>query len=130
LDGAKEQQLRPIGLAPAHYAVLAAVAANPGITGAELARELRVSPQNIAGLAGRLASRGLIERHLHERHRQILEMRLTRGGMQVLGQAEDAVGKLEDAIVAILGAPRAEELRVLLNDLATGLEARAREQRV
>jgi DNA-binding MarR family transcriptional regulator len=44
LSSAKEHQLRPLELSSAHYSLLAAVSANPGATGAELARELNVTP--------------------------------------------------------------------------------------
>ncbi|MHA6758919.1 MarR family winged helix-turn-helix transcriptional regulator [Streptacidiphilus sp. PAMC 29251] len=123
LQSAKELRLRPLGLVTAHYSLLAAVEANPGITGAELARELGVSPQNIAGLAARLVGSGLIERHPHERHRQVLETWLTPEGSRLLALAEAEVEDLEKSIVAILGRSGAEELRTLLDKLSAGLES-------
>lgn len=41
----KEQRLRPLGLAPAHYTLLMSVHVEPGLTGAELARRLNVTPR-------------------------------------------------------------------------------------
>lgn len=41
----KEQRLRPLGLAASHYTLLISVHSEPGLTGAELARRLNVTPK-------------------------------------------------------------------------------------
>lgn len=41
----KEQRLRPLGLAASHYMLLISVHSEPGLTGAELARRLNVTPR-------------------------------------------------------------------------------------
>jgi DNA-binding MarR family transcriptional regulator len=126
LSTAKEQQLRPLELSAAHYSLLAAISANPGATGAELARELSVTPQNIAGLTSRLEQRGLIERQPNARHRNVVEMWVTVKGEELLAEADAAMIELERTIARILGTDGSERLRRLLEDLADGLEDRNR----
>lgn len=41
----KDQRLRPLGLAAAQYTLLISVHSDPGLTGAELARRLNVTPK-------------------------------------------------------------------------------------
>lgn len=41
----KEQRLRPLGMAAAHYTLLMSVHSEPGLAGAELARRLNVTPR-------------------------------------------------------------------------------------
>jgi DNA-binding MarR family transcriptional regulator len=124
MQKAKEQELRPLDLAAAHYLLLAAIAFNPGATGAEVARELGVTPQNVAGLTSRLERRGLVRRQPHPRHRHILEMRITPEGEELLAQADRAMIGLEERITRLLGEEDAATLASLLDRLAEGLEER------
>lgn len=122
LATAKEHQMSPLEFSSAHYALLAAVSAHPGATGAELARELSVTPQNIAGLTVRLEERGLIERRPNTRHRNVVEMWMTTKGDELLAKADAGMIDLERVITRILGGPETEQLRHLLEQLAEGLE--------
>jgi len=118
----KERRLRPLGLLASHYSVLISLGKNPGLTGAELARRLGVSPQNIAGLAVRLVEHGLIERRRHPTHRHVLEMHLTERGTTILAAADEVVADIEASVVATLGEADADQLRKLLTSLTDGLE--------
>ncbi len=119
VEAAKEQRLRPTGIAGAHYAVLLHVARAPGITGAALARALGVTPQNVAGLVARLEERGLLERRRHELHAHVLELHLTAEGVGRLAEADAAVSDLDRAAVDALGVAAAADLRALLEVVAT-----------
>ncbi len=99
----KEQQLRSTGLAGAHYSVLVNVGARPGITGADLARRLHVTAQNVAGLVAKLTDRGLLRRHPHPVQKNILEIHLTALGQETLDHAERIVSSLEDNVRQLLG---------------------------
>lgn len=123
MQKAKEQELRPLDLAVAHYLLLAAIAFNPGATGAEVARELGVTPQNVAGLTSRLERRGLLRRQPHPRHRHVLEMRITPEGEALLARADTAMIALEERVTEILGERDAATLASLLDRLADGLES-------
>lgn len=125
VEGAKERRLRDLGVAGSHYAILIHLAASPGITGAEIARRLHVTPQNIASLMGKLVERGWVQRRGHSRHAHVLEVYLTDEGRRVLGAADVEVSALEVALRRHLGEPESRALRELLEAAATFDEAAA-----
>ncbi|MER5375819.1 MarR family transcriptional regulator [Streptomyces sp. NPDC002553] len=111
----KEQRLRPLGLAASHYTLLISVHVEPGLTGAELARRLNVTPQAVASLVARLESRGQLERREHPRHRHVQELHLTDDGREVLRAADEVIADIEHRITDALGPDDAARLRALLN---------------
>ena len=120
VEARKERALKELGILPAHYAVLINVWAHPGVTGAELARHLGVSPQNVAGLVAKLVARGLLHRTPHPRHGHVLEVHLTPAGQDVLRSADTRVAHLETVAVEVLGRD-AETATRSLDALARGL---------
>ncbi|MFC4471074.1 MarR family winged helix-turn-helix transcriptional regulator [Streptomyces xiangluensis] len=50
----KDQRLRPLGMAAAQYSLLICIHTDPGLTGAELARRLNVTPQAVASQVARM----------------------------------------------------------------------------
>lgn len=121
IQNLKDRQLRPIGIAAAHYTLLVSTAAEPGLTGAELARRLSVTPQAIASLVSRLEGRGLLERRTHPRHRQVQELHLTDAGRDALRQADEVMASIEQQVVDILGDAESTELRSVLDRLTETL---------
>ncbi len=114
----KEQRLRPLGLAAPHYTLLISVHADPGLTGAELARRLNVTPQAVASLVARLDSRGQLERREHPRHRHVQELHLTDAGREVLRAADKVIAGIELQITGGLGPKETTHLRALLDQVA------------
>lgn len=110
-----------LGIAAAHYTLLVMVHAEPGLTGAELARRLMVSPQAIASLVARLDGRGLLERREHPRHRHVQELHLTAAGAATLRTADEVIAEVEAQVVQSLGARRADQLRQLLDDVTAAV---------
>lgn len=119
VEAAKEERLRPTGVTPVHYAALININARPGMTGAELARVLGVTPQNVTGLVGRLTGRGLVERRPHTQHDHVLEIHLTDEGRARLAAADAQVNALEADLVDSLGADATHHLRTLLRKVAS-----------
>jgi len=119
VEAEKEQRLRPCGLTPALFGVLFHVSCRPGLTGADLARALGVSPQNVANLAARLQDRGLLERRTNPHHPQGLELHLTDAGRDTLTDADRAIAGLDADLTALLGAGNSDTLRALLERVAT-----------
>ncbi|WP_327714735.1 MarR family transcriptional regulator [Streptomyces sp. NBC_00490] len=113
----KEQRLRPLGMAAAHYTLLISVHSDPGLTGAELARRLNVTPQAVASLVARLENRGQLERREHPRHRHIQELHLTDAGREALHAADAVISGIERQITDGLGS-EAGQLRALLEKVA------------
>lgn len=114
----KERRLRPLGLAASHYTLLISVHSEPGLTGAELARRLNVTPQAVASLVARLESRGQVERREHPRHRHVQELHLTEAGRETLRAADKAIADIELRIIEGLGLKESAQLRGLLDQVA------------
>ncbi|MFG2004931.1 MarR family winged helix-turn-helix transcriptional regulator [Spirillospora sp. NPDC048911] len=114
----KEQRLRPLGLAASHYTLLISVHSEPGLTGAELARRLNVTPQAIASLVARLEGRGQVERREHPRHRHVQELHLTDAGRETLRAADKVIAGIEQQITAGVGRQESTRLRELLDQVA------------
>ncbi len=88
------QLVQRTGVSASQYMVLLRVAGEPGISRADLARRLRLSPQAVGGLAGQLVGKGLIGRARSE-HGQAVEFTLTELGAAVLDDAGPEVDGLE-----------------------------------
>ncbi|MGH3724617.1 MAG: MarR family winged helix-turn-helix transcriptional regulator [Mycobacterium sp.] len=114
----KERQLRPLGMPVAHYSLLISVHADPGLTGAELARRLNVTPQAVASLADRLEGRGQLERRPHPRHRHVQELHLTDAGREALRHADATVTEVEKKLTDRLGTSDTARLKALLERVA------------
>lgn len=121
LQTAKERPLREVGVPGSHYAVLISLQTTPGLTGAELARLVGITPQAVALLVGKLTDRGLVERRAHPRHRNVRELHLTDAGRSELSKAERIVSDLERHLRESLGTQRYRQLRDLLGLVIDGL---------
>jgi DNA-binding MarR family transcriptional regulator len=117
LHAAKEPGLRNISVPSAHYSLLMHVHLFPGLTGAELGRRLGVTTQAVALLATKLEDKGLLERRVHARHRNVQELHLTKDGLDALHAADDVVMAVERRIRERLGPERSEQLRQLLDEI-------------
>jgi DNA-binding MarR family transcriptional regulator len=114
----KEQRLRPLGMVSAHYSLLIAIHSVPGVTGAELARRLNVTPQAVASLLARLEGRGQLERRSHPRHRHVQELHLTDAGRDALRRADPVIAEIDRQIREKLGVEAITQLKALLDQVA------------
>ncbi|MET9244450.1 MarR family transcriptional regulator [Nonomuraea sp. NPDC003709] len=114
LIAAKQAAVRPAGLTVPQYATLFALADNPGISGAALARACLVTPQAMTVVLKNLEERGLIERSPHPWHRNVLETRLSETGRAALKAADERAVVIERAIAGEFSAEEREQLRSLL----------------
>jgi DNA-binding MarR family transcriptional regulator len=107
---AKSAALKPAGLTLAQYVALAELDRQPGITAATLARACLVTPQAMMVVLKSLEDQGLIGRSPHPRHPNVLELRITVVGREVLDTARHRVEPVEQRIT---NAFSPEELQVL-----------------
>lgn len=114
LLAAKEPPLRKLGVSGSLYAVLMNIEVTPGLTGAELARVVGVTPQAIAPLVAKLVERGWIERRPHPRHANVQELYLTDAGRSEAAAADRVLADLEDHLRRSLGDEDHRRLRDLL----------------
>jgi DNA-binding MarR family transcriptional regulator len=117
LQSTKEPPLRALGVSGSLYAVLANVEVSPGLTGAELARVVGVTPQAIAQLVGKLAERGWVERRPHPRHANVQELHLTDSGQRELAGADTLLVHLEEHLRTSLGEKNHQRLGALLGEV-------------
>jgi DNA-binding MarR family transcriptional regulator len=110
----KEPPLRRLGVSGSLYSVLMNVHVTPGLTGAELARVVGVTPQAIAPLVAKLVDRGWIERRPHPRHANVQELHLTDSGRREAAAADRVLAHLEDHLRRSLGDEDHRRLRELL----------------
>lgn len=113
-QAAKTVLLKPFGLTPAGQNVLAVVNESPGITGAELARRVLVTPQTITSNVNRLQHQGLIQRSTHPVHRTLIELSLTDEGRRVFQAADAAVDSYDKRLRAALDRSELATLQELL----------------
>jgi DNA-binding MarR family transcriptional regulator len=97
---AMEVALRSSGLTRAQFGTLSVVVRQPGLSSADLARVVMVTPQAINLLMTGLERDGLIERRPHATHGRIVEIHPTKEGIRRLDRAYPAVIELEDRITA------------------------------
>jgi len=97
---AMEAALRSSGLSRAQFGTLSVVVRQPGLSAADLARAVMVTPQAINLLITSLERNGLVERRPHATHGRILEIRPTKQGIRRLDQVYPTVIELEDRITA------------------------------
>lgn len=109
-----DEALRGLGLTAPQYAVLAALQAGPGLSGAELARRGFVTPQTMNGILTTLEGRGLVERRAHPVHGRILQAHLTEEGGKLAERADRAS---EEVNRRMLSGLNAEERRRFLEAL-------------
>ncbi|MFF9808180.1 MarR family winged helix-turn-helix transcriptional regulator [Streptomyces coeruleorubidus] len=114
----KEQRLRARDIAAAQYTLLICVHTEPGLTGAEVARRLNVTPQAVASLVARLEERGQLERRPHARHRHVRELHLTDVGRDALRHADAVIVEIEQRIAEKLGHEKTAQLKALLGEVA------------
>ncbi len=107
------------GVSTAQIGVLRQLANEPGLSGAELARRLLITPQGVQLAIKALEQRGLVQRRPDPEHARILQAYLTDQGQDV------AVAVVSDAIAAheaVFGVLTPEEQQTLRDLLARVVE--------
>jgi DNA-binding MarR family transcriptional regulator len=84
------------------YAILAALAAHGDLDQASVGRVTSLDRSSVAELAGRMASRGLIQRRSDPRDARRRMLHLTAEGARTVAEAAPAVQRLGDRLLAPL----------------------------
>jgi DNA-binding MarR family transcriptional regulator len=107
--------ISPHGVSTAQIGVLRQLSNEPGLSGAELARRLLISPQGVQLALTSLERRGLLERKQDPQHKRILQAYLSDEGRNVVATVlGDAVAAHEE-VFGVLSAQEQETLRELLS---------------
>lgn len=109
------------GLSTMQYVALSVLAANGGMSSAELAIRSFVSPQSANQMVAALERRGLIERLPDPANRRILRTRLTEAGGSLLEACEQDVDAFEREMFAGIGEAGEADLRAALEGCIANL---------
>lgn len=102
------------GVSTAQLGVLRQLANEAGLSGAELARRLLISPQGVQLALTSLERRGLVERKQDPQHRRILQAYLTDEGRNVVATVVNDALAAHEKVFAVLTTDEQETLRELL----------------
>jgi DNA-binding MarR family transcriptional regulator len=100
------RRLSSLDISPAQFSVLAVIAANVGLSQAELSATLGVERARLVRLLHRLEQRGLTQRLPSSADGRRHALRLTREGQRVLARAKSLSDQHEAGLIKRLGAER------------------------
>jgi DNA-binding MarR family transcriptional regulator len=106
----------PFGLTVPKYTALSILRDRPGLSNAQLARRVYVTPQSMNEVLIALEADGLIVRSPAANHGRVVEVALSDRGNEVLAACDRAVTHMENAMLADLDeAGRDQLLEALVN---------------
>lgn len=117
-----DAELAQLGITAPQNAVLLAVAGNPQISNAELARAAFVTPQSMQGILVNLERGGLIVRSPHPSHGRVIMTELTKAGQNAVTNGAIAADAVEQQMLSMLSAEEARLLCELLKRCAAALD--------
>jgi DNA-binding MarR family transcriptional regulator len=120
-----DRELRPLGLTGPQFSLLGIVHAEPGISGADAARDGMLTAQTTNEVILALERRGLIERRPHPRDARMRQVYLTPKGKAAYAAAIARVRALERRATSGLTPAEDARLKAWLVACAQALEDRA-----
>lgn len=114
--------IRQRGLTHEQSAVLAYLAKNPDAIQRDVARATRTSAPAVSRLLAGLERRGLVERRTQEDDTRSRRVHVTPAGSELIQGFEEAMDRVEESILAPLGAAGQARLHDLLEQLASRIE--------
>ncbi|MCW2689989.1 MAG: transcriptional regulator [Mycobacterium sp.] len=106
--------LTPLGLAFPQYLCMRVLSVSPGLSSAELARNINVSPQAMNVVLRGLEDLGLVNRPATVSSGRALPAELTSDGKTLLRRADTGVRAAEGRVLANLAETQRRELKRLL----------------
>ena len=104
----QEQGLRPYELSSPQFGALFVLDHEPGLSSADLARAMGVTPQAANLLVVAMERDGLVRREPHPTHKRVLETYPTDEGLRRMRAAQKFIGDLEERLMAGLGPAQRE----------------------
>lgn len=96
--GRLDDELKPMGVTTAQMQMLDAIGKHPGASGAQLARDCRVTPQTAQGFLARAEREGWIVRGKDAENDRLVTRSLTAGGRGLLRKADTVARRLERSL--------------------------------
>jgi DNA-binding MarR family transcriptional regulator len=117
-----EEQLRPLGITAAQLQLLAALAKEPGTSGAHISRFCQVTPQTTHALLAAAESHGWIRRSPHPENARTLLATLTPEGRRVFSRGKTLALRLQGRMLRTLTVAEVAQLEATLAQLIRNLE--------
>ena len=108
------ESVKEHGVTTAQIGVLRQLTNQPGLSGAELARRLLITPQGVQLALTALEKRGLVERKQDPQHGRILQVFLTDEGRAVASAVVADAVAAHDRVFGVLTDQEQEQLQALL----------------
>lgn len=122
---AAQAELTTLGLTFPQYSVLSVADAEPGLSGAELARDTMLTPQTTNEIITLLVAADLLERRPDKRDRRLRRVEATPAGRRLVAEARPLVHAVERRMTRTLRAADEVSLRRWLTACATNLSEEA-----
>src|SRR5262245_8470968 len=116
---------RGLDVSFAHGMVLKALAREPGLSGAQLARRANVTAQSMNGLLHGMEATGMRVREKHPENRRTDCWFMTRAGYRQIEQAGEIIEGIVSRMLAKLSKSDAARLSELLQECASALQGGA-----
>jgi len=117
--------LEAFDLTPAQFGAVVHTSREPGISAAELARRINLTPQSVQTALRPLLDRGWMQRRPHPVHGRVLGNYLTPQGADVAQQASAAVTAVDDRLLGTLSPHEQVQLKALVARLLVTLNPTA-----
>ena len=121
LNAQMARALHEHGVTLAQFAVLTALAEEPGLSNAELARRAFITPQSMNETLRELEQRAWIIRSHHPTHGRIRQSELTEQGRTTLAACDAAVTAIEQRMLGDLDADQRLQLAAALRTCIAAL---------
>ncbi|CDO30718.1 MarR family winged helix-turn-helix transcriptional regulator [Mycolicibacterium porcinum] len=108
------ESVKEHGVTTAQIGVLRQLTSQPGLSGAELARRLLITPQGVQLALTALEKRGLVERKQDPQHGRILQVFLTDEGRAVASAVVADAVAAHERVFGVLSDDEQEQLKGLL----------------
>ncbi|MFN6548000.1 MarR family winged helix-turn-helix transcriptional regulator [Mycolicibacterium nivoides] len=108
------ESVKEHGVTTAQIGVLRQLTNQPGLSGAELARRLLITPQGVQLALTALEKRGLVERKQDPQHGRILQVFLTEEGRAVASAVVADAVAAHERVFGVLSDEEQEQLKALL----------------
>ncbi|WP_166907802.1 MarR family winged helix-turn-helix transcriptional regulator [Mycobacterium sp. DL440] len=108
------ESVKEHGVTTAQIGVLRQLTNQPGLSGAELARRLLITPQGVQLALTALEKRGLVERKQDPQHGRILQVFLTDEGRAVASAVVADAVEAHERVFGVLSDEEQEQLKALL----------------
>ncbi|MFV8167441.1 MarR family winged helix-turn-helix transcriptional regulator [Mycobacterium sp. 134] len=108
------ESVKEHGVTTAQIGVLRQLTNQPGLSGAELARRLLITPQGVQLALTALEKRGLVERKQDPQHGRILQVFLTDEGRAVASAVVADAVAAHDRVFGVLSDEEQAQLKALL----------------